>query len=122
MFEVKVLGGFASAHYLREYKGKCENMHGHNYKIEAVVSAVKLNNIGLAVDFGDVKAALHEITETLDHKVLDELAPFKKANPSAENISKHIYAELKKKVKLKGVKVARVSVWETERSCATYFE
>ncbi len=122
MFEVKVLGGFASAHYLRKYKGKCENMHGHNYKIEAVVATGKLNEIGLAVDFGDVKAALYEITETLDHKVLDELAPFKKVNPSAENISKHIYAELKKKVKLKGVKVARVSVWETERSCATYFE
>ncbi len=122
MFEVKVLGGFESAHYLRGYKGKCENMHGHNYKLEAVVAAKKLNSIGLAVDFGDVKAALKEITETLDHKVLDELAPFKKINPSAENIARHIYLELKKKAKLKGVKIARVSVWETERSCAAYFE
>ena len=122
MFEVKVLGGFESAHYLRGYRGKSENMHGHNYKIEAVVAAKKLNSIGLAVDFGDIKSALKEITEALDHKVLDELAPFKKINPSAENIAKHIYSELKKKVKLKGVRAARVSVWETERSCATYFE
>ena len=122
MFEVKVLSEFASAHYLRGYKGKCENMHGHNYKLEVAVQAKKLNNIGLVLDFGDIKRELKVITEELDHKVLDELSFFRKINPSAENIAKHIYNRLKPKLNKGGVKLSEVVVWETDRSCATYSE
>jgi len=122
MFEVKVLSEFASAHYLRGYKGKCENMHGHNYKLEVAVQAKKLNNIGLVLDFGDIKRELKVITEELDHKVLDELSFFRKINPSAENIAKHIYSRLKPKLNKGGVKLSKVVVWETDRSCATYSE
>ncbi|MEI7904405.1 MAG: 6-carboxytetrahydropterin synthase QueD [Candidatus Firestonebacteria bacterium] len=122
MFEVKVLSEFAAAHYLRGYKGKCENMHGHNYKLEVIVSAKKLNSLGLAIDFVDIKKELSIVTEQLDHKLLDELSFFKKSNPSAENIAKHIYTRLKLTLNKNGVKLKSVLVWETDRSCATYSE
>jgi 6-pyruvoyltetrahydropterin/6-carboxytetrahydropterin synthase len=124
MFEVKVLYEFAAAHFLRGYKGKCENMHGHNYKVEAVFTARELDKIGLAVDFGEVKKALAEITEKLDHRLLDALPFFKKVNPSAENLAKFIFEGLKKRA-MKGARSARlskVSVWENDRSCASYSE
>src|SRR3989339_173248 len=91
MYELNVEDEFASAHYLRGYKGKCERVHGHNYRVMITVKAKKLNKIGLAVDFSEIKVELKKNMEILDHRLLDELPCFKKVNPSAENIAKYIF-------------------------------
>ena len=115
MFEIEVFSNFSSAHRLRGYKGKCENVHGHNWKVGVSVSSGKLNQIGIVADFRDVKKYLMAILEKLDHKDLNELSYFKKINPTSENIAKFIYDQLKKKLP-----VSSVSVWEADDSKATY--
>jgi len=122
MYEVLVKSDFSSAHNLRGYKGKCEALHGHNWKIEARFQKETLNDIGLTADFSDLKSMLKAALKKLDHTYLNELDVFKKDNPSAENIARHIYKELKSSVKEKDLLVKSVSVWESDASCATYFE
>ncbi len=124
MFEVSVEAGFAAAHQLRNYRGKCENLHGHNYKVRVTVQGEDLNSIGLLADFTELKAALREISESLDHKFLNEIPPFTEINPSAENVAKYICDELQKSLSAGAsevpVKIAEVKVWETDTSTATY--
>src|SRR4030042_2243910 len=96
MYEISVETHFDAAHYRRDYHGKCENMHGHRYTIVAKLSVEKLNDIGLAYDFTDLKAHLNKILERYDHTCLNDVKPFDKINPSAENIAATIYKELKK--------------------------
>lgn len=124
MFEVSVEAGFAAAHQLRNYRGKCENLHGHNYKVRVTVQGEELNSIGLLADFTELKAALREISEFLDHKYLNEIPPFTEINPSAENVAKYICDELQKSLSEGAsevpVKIAEVKVWETDTSTATY--
>lgn len=124
MFEVSVEAGFAAAHQLRNYRGKCENLHGHNYKVRVTVQGEDLNSIGLLADFTELKAALREISEFLDHKFLNEIPPFTEINPSAENVAKYICDELQKSLREGAsevpVKIAEVKVWETDTSTATY--
>ena len=120
MFELNVEDEFASAHYLRGYKGKCERVHGHNYRVMITVKAKVLNKIGLAVDFTELKVELKKVMEILDHNLLDELPYFKKINPSAENIAKYIYDSLSKPLKAKNVRLYKVTVWETARASASY--
>ncbi len=124
MYTLTIEDHFASAHQLREYKGKCENIHGHNWKIELSIKGEKLNAIGLLIDFGDVKKILKEITEYLDHKNLNEIKPFDKLNPSSENIAKYIFEEVQKSLKnvLEDVKAHSVTVWESHTSRCTYTE
>jgi 6-pyruvoyltetrahydropterin/6-carboxytetrahydropterin synthase len=98
MYEITVEKHFDAAHYLRGYKGKCENMHGHRYAVKVKVSAKKLNDIGLAYDFTDLKRHLDDILTRYDHTCLNDVRPFDKINPSAENIAAAIYKELKKKL------------------------
>ncbi|MFH1825031.1 MAG: 6-carboxytetrahydropterin synthase QueD [Candidatus Firestonebacteria bacterium] len=117
MFKITVEDEFSAGHFLRGYKGKCENMHGHNYKVIVVVSGKKLNEIGLLIDFDVVKGKLREIMKEFDHTVINEHKYFKKNNPSAENIAKYFFIQLKK-----DVKVSKVSIWETSKSWATYAE
>lgn len=124
MFEVSVEANFAAAHQLRNYKGKCENLHGHNYKVRVTVGGPQLNSTGLVADFGEVKGLLREISERLDHQYLNELEPFTVWNPSAENIALYFYQELDKGLR-EGksevpVSITQVIVWETETSYATY--
>ncbi len=121
MFELNVEDEFASAHFLRKYKGKCERMHGHNYRVMVCVRAKKTDSVGLIMDFGEIKAELKKVLEVLDHHVLDELPPFKKINPSAENIAKYIFGCLSKSLKRKKVRLGKVTVWETARASASYF-
>jgi 6-pyruvoyltetrahydropterin/6-carboxytetrahydropterin synthase len=116
MYEVVVKSNFSSAHKLREYKGKCENLHGHNWLVEAAVSSKTLNKNGLLVDFRILKNRLKDILDELDHTNLNELPNFKKKNPTSENIAKFIFDRLKKD----GISPQRVSVWESDTSCATY--
>ena len=116
MYEIKIESGFSAAHNLRNYRGKCENLHGHNWRVEAVFSYKSLDKDGLAVDFKDAKAVLKGVLEKLDHSYLNELDYFKKANPTSENMAKFIYDGIKKKDK----DISSVSVWENDTSCATY--
>ena len=121
MFEVAVVMDFSAAHNLRGYKGKCETLHGHNWKVEVTLQARRTDKIGMAEDFGAIKAVLGEVLEGLDHRYLNELAPFKKTNPTSENIAQWVFQQMSRRGR-RGLKVARVKVWETERSSATYFE
>ena len=124
MYEVSVEAGFAAAHQLRNYRGKCENLHGHNYKVQVTVEGEELNHIGLLADFTELKAALREITEFLDHKFLNELEPFTEINPSAENVAWYICDRLQKSLDSGSsevaIQIAAVKVWETDTSTATY--
>jgi len=122
MYELIVEASFSAAHNLRGYEGACENLHGHNWRVEAVVASSKLDGIGMALDFKKLKAALKGVLERLDHKYINECAPFDKENPTAENISRYIYVELSKAVFSLGVKVARVRVWESDNASAVYYE
>ena len=122
MYEILVKGDFSSAHNLRGYKGKCETLHGHNWKVEARFEKESLNDIGISVDFVTLKSRLNDILKKLDHAYLNKVDVFKTKNPSAENISRFIYEKLKGSIKEKGLFLKSVSVWESETSCATYYE
>ena len=98
MYELSIETGFASAHQLRGYKGKCEKLHGHNWKVQVSVTAERLNDIDLAMDFHDLKRIAAEVVSPLDHAFLNEVFPFTEKNPSSENIAKWIYESLKKKI------------------------
>lgn len=120
MFEVSAEYDFSAGHALRGYKGKCENLHGHNYKVEVTVAGEKLNSIGLLVDFVDLRAAIKEIAQRLDHRFLNDLSPFDRLNPSAENLAKYFCEELDSRVRPQGLRVSTVKVWETDTTSATY--
>ncbi len=122
MYELSVTSRFAAAHQLRNYKGRCENLHGHNWKIEAAVAVRELDEIGLGLDFGEIKAALHDVLEELDHKMLNELSMFQQENPSSENIARWIFESLSTRLNDDRVKVSRVTTWESDEARATYTE
>lgn len=122
MYELTVISDFAAAHNLRQYEGECENLHGHNWKVEVTVATKKLNKIGLGVDFKILKRTLENILKRLDHKYLNEIPPFDKENPSSENITRYIFKQLQKEIKDKNIKTARVKVWESENAAAVYYE
>ena len=120
MYELKVTTHFAAAHQLRMVAEKCENLHGHNWKVEVYVAGDKLNDAGVLVDFGEIKTAVREIMASLDHKFLNELPYFKEGNPSSENIARFIAHTLQGKMSSPGLHVSRVTAWESEDACATY--
>jgi 6-pyruvoyltetrahydropterin/6-carboxytetrahydropterin synthase len=120
MFEVSVEYTFAAGHALRGYKGKCENVHGHNYKVQLVVAGEQLNSTGLLMDFVEVKKNIKEIVERLDHRFLNDFPPFDKLNPSAENIAKYFSDELESSVLDRGLRLQAVTIWETDTTAATY--
>ena len=120
MYEITVEKHFDAAHYLRGYKGKCENMHGHRYAIVVKVSVKKLNDIGLAYDFTDLKRHMDGILARYDHTCLNEVPPFDKINPSAENIAAAIYNELKEKLFADPVTLTAVEAWETPEQGVSY--
>ena len=120
MHSIKVISSFSAAHFLRGYKGKCENLHGHNWKVEAAVSSDKLDSLGMVMDFGELKQALNAVLEELDHKHLNEVEYFKTANPSSENICRYIFDRLQNGVAAKNCRLGKIKVWETENSCASY--
>ncbi|HEC69200.1 MAG TPA: 6-carboxytetrahydropterin synthase QueD [Candidatus Omnitrophica bacterium] len=122
MYKLKVTSFFSSAHSLRGYKGKCESLHGHNWKVEIVVQKDTLSREGLVIDFKELKALLKKVLVKLDHKNLNTLSFFKKHNPSSENIAYFIYKELKSQIAKRGCKLKEVIVSETEDSCASFFE
>lgn len=122
MFELKIVSHFAAAHQLKMVAKKCENLHGHNWKVEVCVKGEKLNSAGVLIDFGILKQHVRGVMKQLDHRFLNELEVFNsgKTSPSSENIAVYIAHELKKKIDDPSVKVSRVTTWESEDACATY--
>jgi 6-pyruvoyltetrahydropterin/6-carboxytetrahydropterin synthase len=121
MFEVSVEETFAAGHALRNYKGKCENVHGHNYRVQVTLSGPELDSIGLLVDFVVVKKLMQTVVDRLDHQYLNDLAPFDVLNPSAENMAKYFYDEIGRGLgQSTPVQLGQVRVWETDTSSATY--
>jgi 6-pyruvoyltetrahydropterin/6-carboxytetrahydropterin synthase len=120
MFEVSVEETFAAAHQLREYKGKCENLHGHNYRVRITVAAEELDRAGLVVDFVELKRHMRALLERLDHKFLNDVPPFDVVNPSAENIAKYFYDEMPPALKSGRARISSIRIWETETSTAAY--
>ena len=120
MFELKVVTRFAAAHQLTMVGSKCENMHGHNWKVEVYVTGDKLNAGGVLMDFGEIKAHLAEVIKKLDHKFLNELDCIPEGKPSSENIAYFVATALQKKINSSSIRISRVSAWESEDACATY--
>jgi len=120
MYKVRVEESFSAAHRLRGYKGKCERLHGHNWKVSLTVKASSLNKMGLVIDFTELKKKLKEVLKELDHNYINNLPYFKKHNPTSENIACYIYLQIKKKFKEKRIEIEKVSVWESETSSASY--
>ena len=120
MYELKVTAHFAAAHQLTMVGEKCENLHGHNWKIEVYVTGEKLDQAGVLVDFGVVKKQVAEIMSMLDHKYLNDLEFFQNAQPSSENIAFFVAQQLQKRFDNSAVRVSRVSAWESDNACATY--
>ncbi len=120
MYELKVITRFAAAHQLTMVGSKCENMHGHNWKIEVCVTGNKLNAGGVLMDFGEIKAHLADVMDKLDHKFLNELDYIPDGKPSSENIAYFVATELQTKIDDSSVRVSRVAAWESDDACATY--
>ena len=121
MYELKVITHFSAAHQLRDFKGPCEALHGHNYKVEVCVTSDTLDKAGVAIDFGALKACVGHIMDRLDHKFLNDLEPFKNQNPSSENIARYVSEEVTLLLENPDARVSGVTVWESESSCATYY-
>ena len=122
MYEVSVDETFAAAHNLRNYKGKCEALHGHNYKVRVTLAGPELDATGLLYDFVHLKQVIQGVIRSLDHKYLNELKPFDVLNPSAENIARHIYEQTSKQMHAtaNGAAIASITVWESDVTAATY--
>ncbi len=122
MYELTIETSFSSAHQLRGYKGRCENLHGHNWKVNIHVVSERLNDLDMVMDFHDMKKIANETIDPLDHSFLNEVFPFTEINPSSENIAKWIFDSLKKRINSGSVRVSAVTVWESETASATYYE
>jgi 6-pyruvoyltetrahydropterin/6-carboxytetrahydropterin synthase len=122
MFEVSVEQTFAAGHALRNYRGACENVHGHNFKIQVTIEGQELDQTGMLVDFLDVKQSMRDVIARLDHRFLNDVPPFDVKNPSAENIAEYFYEELTSGLMSNPVpvRVREVKVWETDIQSATY--
>lgn len=120
MYELKVITHFAAAHRLTMVGEKCENLHGHNWKIEVFVRGENLDDAGVLMDFGIIKTHVRDIMSLLDHKFLNELAYFQNSQPSSENIATFIARELEKRIEEPAVSISRVNAWESENACAAY--
>jgi len=122
MYEVSIDESFAAAHNLRGYKGKCEDLHGHNYKVRVTLEGPELDSVGLLYDFVHLKQIIQAVIRSLDHKYLNELSPFDVLNPSAENIARHVYQEAARQMRPSpnGARISGITVWETDVTSATY--
>lgn len=125
MFEITVEDTFAAGHYLRNYRGKCENPHGHNYKVRVTLAGNELDKAGLLLDFKDLKDVMRPVVDRLDHQMINDLEPFVTLNPSAENLARYFYEQTNSRLQsaTQGrVRVKDVTIWETDTTTARYFE
>lgn len=121
-YTMKILLDFAAAHLLRNYEGVCNRLHGHNWKVEVQVTATQLDDVGMGMDFKVIKDATRELIGKLDHRNLNDIPPFDKINPTAENISAYLYKELSNTLNADDIKISSVTLWETDRACVIYAE
>jgi 6-pyruvoyltetrahydropterin/6-carboxytetrahydropterin synthase len=125
MYEVTVERDFSSGHYLRNYRGKCENPHGHNYKVRITLRGQTLDVAGLLLDFKDLKQVMRPVIDRLDHQMLNDLEPFTEINPSAENLARYFFDETNQQLdSMTGgrVRVKDCTIFETDTTSATYYE
>jgi len=120
MYELQITTQFAAAHQLRNFRGKCEKLHGHNWRIDVFVEGKKLNDAGLLIDFKDLKDATNRILEELDHSFLNELPQFKDQNPSSENIAAYIFTKLSSELNDTNITVSKVTAWESDTANSSY--
>lgn len=118
-YALTVRASFAAAHRLREYEGNCERLHGHNWRVEVTVESGALDDRGIALDFRTIKSSLSELLSRFDHLYLNDVPPFDALNPSSENLARHLFEEMGKKVS-PPVRIARVTVWESDDARAEY--
>ncbi|MCK4535660.1 MAG: 6-carboxytetrahydropterin synthase QueD [Desulfuromonadales bacterium] len=120
MYHLMIKTHFAAAHNLINYQGDCENLHGHNWRVEVTVSARELNKAGLGIDFKILKKKTNQLLDQLDHTHLNELEPFREVSPSSENICRFIHERLSQTLNDENVRVEKITVWESENACASY--
>jgi 6-pyruvoyltetrahydropterin/6-carboxytetrahydropterin synthase len=120
MYELQITTQFAAAHQLRNFRGKCEKLHGHNWRIDVFVEGKKLNDAGLLIDFKDLKDATNRILEELDHSFLNELPQFKDQNPSSENIAAYVFTKLSSELNDTNITVSKVTAWESDTASSSY--
>jgi 6-pyruvoyltetrahydropterin/6-carboxytetrahydropterin synthase len=121
MYELMIKTHFAAAHNLINYQGDCENLHGHNWRVEVTVSARELDKAGLGVDFKVLKRETNLLLDELDHKYLNDLEPFRENSPSSENICRFLFEHLSQSLNNDNVQVKKITVWESDNACASYF-
>ena len=121
-YKLKTITEFASAHTLRDYPGACSRMHGHNWKVELEAIATSLDDLGMGIDFKKMKNAANEVGDRMDHRYLNDLEPFTKINPTAENIAAYMFQEISSRLNSDSIKVHAVTLWETDRACVRYSE
>ncbi len=122
MYELMITSQFAAAHQLKEFHGGCENLHGHNWRVEVHVRGSRLEDNGLLLDFREIKQATKETLDDLDHHFLNEVDAFKDMNPSSENIARHIFKRLSRSLDSENIRVSKVTAWESDNACASYSE
>ena len=125
MYEVNVEAGFSSGHYLRNYHGRCENPHGHNYKVRVTLMGRELDGTGLLLDFKMLKQVMRPVIDRIDHQMLNDLEPFTTLNPSAENLARYFFDQTNDQLTLMTsgrVRVKDCTIWETDTTSATYYE
>ncbi len=120
MYEIEIIASFSAAHLLREYKGKCEHLHGHNYKVHVAVRAESPGPGGMIIDFGDLKRITGLVLEPLDHAFLNEIPPFDNIEPSAENLAAYLFEQIASKLPDRDGTLHSVSVWESDTARATF--
>jgi 6-pyruvoyltetrahydropterin/6-carboxytetrahydropterin synthase len=120
MYRLMIKTSFAAAHNLINYQGDCENLHGHNWRVEVIVAAKELDKAGLGIDFKILKKRTNSLLDELDHKYLNDLTPFKKDSPSSENISRYLFERLSETLNNQNITVEKINVWESENACASY--
>ena len=122
MYELLIDTKFSAAHQLRNYNGRCERLHGHNWKVRVHIESEVLNDIGLAMDFKDLREAANDQLAVLEHAFLNDVFPFTELNPSSENIAKWLYDSLGKRLNTETLRVSRITVWESDTAAASYFD
>lgn len=122
MYELTVISTFSSAHNLRGYEGACENLHGHNWKVETVIASPCIDRLGMVTDFRKLRESVNKVIDSLDHKYLNDVPPFDRENATAENLARFIYLELSKRFGAGDIRVSRVMVWESDNCAAAYYE
>ena len=120
MYQVTIETHFSSAHRLRQYNGECERLHGHNWNVQVSIASEKLNNLGMVIDFKELKSRTNRLMDKFDHQYLNEVPPFTELNPTTENIAKFVFDELSKVINTDSTKVSKVTVWESPTCYASY--